>query len=206
MSCGARACALIRCTGWPPRDLRRRSVEDYVALDRSHEERWEYVAGEAFVLVGASPEHNLVVANAASAFRALLQGKPCLALSEGQKIATPQTRAYHHPDVVVVCGAPEYDQVNDHAIVNPTLLVEVLSPSTADDDRGGKLVHYRSRPSFVDYLIVSLEDRMVEHHHRIAAGLWLLTEHRGGVIELEALGVTLAITELWTDLERLGRS
>lgn len=186
-------------------DLRRISVDEYVALDRASEERWEYVNGEAFAMAGASPEHNLVAANVASALRAALRGGPCLAMSEGQKIATPRTKAYHHPDVVVVCGTPRYDERDDHAIVGPTLLVEVLSPTTADYDRGGKLVHYRTIESLADYLIVSLEDRSVEHHHRIEAGKWLVTEHHDGAVELESIGVTLQLADLWADLDRLGR-
>jgi Uma2 family endonuclease len=188
------------------RDLRRMSIEEYVVLDRASEERWEYVGGEAFAMAGASPEHNLVVANVAGALRAALKGKSCLAMSEGQKIASPKTRGYHHPDCVVVCDTPRYDEHDGHAIVNPTLLVEVLSPSTADYDRGGKLVHYRTLESFSDYLLVSIEDRSVEHHHRIQPGKWLMTEHRQGAVELDSIGVTLELADLFTDLDRLGRT
>lgn len=191
--------------GMEARDLRRMSVDEYVALDRASEARWEYVNGEAIAMAGASPEHNLVAANVAGALRAALRGKPCLALSEGQKVATPRTGAYHHPDVVVVCGTPRYDAKDDTAIVNATLLVEVLSPSTADYDRGGKLVHYRTIDSFTDYLLVSIDDRSVEHHHRIEPGKWLLTEHRAGAVELESIGVTLELVDLFVDLDRLGR-
>lgn len=181
------------------------SIDEYVALDRASEARWEYVNGEAWAMAGASPEHNLVVANVAGALRAALRGRECLALSEGQKIATPRTRSYHHPDCVVVCGTPLYDPHDEHAIVNPTALVEVLSPSTADYDRGSKLVHYRTNDSFTDYLLVSIEDRTIEHHHRIERGKWLVTEHREGAVELESLGITLLFSEVFADLERLGR-
>lgn len=188
------------------RDLRRIEIDEYVALDRSGDERWEYVAGEAFAMAGASPEHNLVVANVAGALRAALRGRPCLAMSEGQKIATPRTRGYFHPDVVVVCGKPVYDERDDHAIVNPTLLVEVLSPSTADFDRGGKLVHYRSLDTFTDYVLVSLEDRRVEHHHRIEPERWLVrTGLHEGQLDLGSLEVTVSLESFFVDLDRLGR-
>ncbi len=188
------------------RDLRRMEIDEYVALDRAAEERWDYVGGEAFAMAGASPEHNLVVANFAGSLRAALRGKPCLAMSEGQKIATPRTRAYFHPDVVVVCGTPEYDERDDHAIVNPTVLVEVLSPSTSDYDRGRKLVHYRSLESLTDYLLVSIEDRSVEHHHRVGPERWeVRTGIREGALELASLGIAIAMAEPFVDLERLGR-
>ncbi|MBX3273013.1 MAG: Uma2 family endonuclease [Sandaracinaceae bacterium] len=187
------------------RDLRRVSLEEYVALDRTSEARWEYVDGEAFAMAGASPEHNLVVGNVAAALRLALRDTGCLALSEGQKVATPRTRAYHHPDALVICGEPRYDPHDDYAVLNPSLIVEVLSPSTADYDRGGKLVHYRTLESLSDYLLVSVEERVIEHHHRIGPSQWLLTEHRAGAIELEALGIALPLDALYADLDRLAR-
>lgn len=133
-----------------------------------------------------------------------LRGKPCLAFGEGLKVSTPRARAYHYPDVAVVCGPLERDERDERSIRNPTLIVEILSPSTADYDRGGKLVHYRSLETFTDYLLVSIDDRSVEHHHRIEAGKWLVTTSmRDGAIMLEQLGVTLPIAEFWTDLERI---
>lgn len=188
------------------RDLRRMAIDEYVALDRASEERWDYVNGEAFAMAGASPEHNLVVANVAGALRGALRGKPCLVMSEGQKLATPRTRAYFHPDAIVVCGKPRYDERDDHAVVSPTLLVEVLSPSTADYDRGGKLVHYRSLETLTDYVLVSIEDRSVEHHHRVEPEKWLVrTALREGALELDSLGIAIPIADLWRDLDRLGR-
>jgi len=86
------------------RDLRRMTVDAYVALDRSSEERWEYAGGEAWASAGASPEHGVVVRNVLVALVNALRDRPCLALPDGQKITTPRTRAYHYPDASVVCG------------------------------------------------------------------------------------------------------
>ena len=187
------------------RDLRKLSIDEYVALDRADSQRWEYVNGEAFAMAGASPEHNMVVSNVSLALKAGLRGKDCLALSEGQKLATPRTRAYHYPDVIVVCEPPRYDEVDDHAIVNPRLIVEVLSASTADYDRGGKFVHYRSLESFTDYLLVSTDIRAVEHHRRMEPHKWLMDEILEGEVVLSSIGVTLVLADLWMDLDRLAR-
>jgi Uma2 family endonuclease len=187
------------------RDRRRVLVGDYVALDRADDRRWEYVNGEAFAMAGGSPEHGVVVGNVFAALKAALRGKPCLALVDEQKIATPRTAAYHYPDGSVVCGDPRYDEHDDHAMTNPTVLVEVLSPTTADYDRGAKFVHYRSLESLSDYILVSIEDRMVEHHHRVAPGQWLMTEVRDGASELTSIDATLMWSDLWVDLERLAR-
>lgn len=187
------------------RDLRRVGLDEYLELDHASEERWEYVDGEAFAMASATPEHNIVKRNIVNALSAALARKPCLVFPDGQKVATPRTRGYHYPDALVVCGTPSYDQRDDRAIVNPTLIVEVLSPSTEDYDRGGKLVHYRSNASFTNYLLVSIDDRMLEHHVRIEPGRWMMTEIREGQLEIESIGVTLSIANFWVDLDRLGR-
>ena len=122
-------------------------------------------------------------------------------LTDGQKIATPRTSAYHYPDATVVCAPPRFDDKDDRAIVNPTVLVEVLSPTTADYHRGGKLAHYRTLETLKDYLIASWEPRMLEHHHRMGADQWLVTLVRAGSVEIESIGVTLALDELWRDLD-----
>jgi len=179
------------------------SIEEYIALDRASEERLEYVNGEAFAMAGGRPEHAVVTRNAVIALAAALRGKPCLALNESQKIATPRTAAYHYPDASVVCGQPVRDAHDENAFVNPTLLVEVLSPSTADYDRGTKFVHYRSLETLREYLVVDEAARVVEHHVRQPDGAWLMTEHRAGAIPLPSLEIALAIDELWVDVDRV---
>jgi Uma2 family endonuclease len=178
------------------------TLAQYLELDRSSERRWEYVDGAVFV-IAASPEHNLVKGRIYRALAQALTGKPCLAFPDGQKISTRVTRAYHYPDVSLVCGPVQRDPDDDHAIENPTLLVEVLSPTTADYDRGGKFVHYRSLVSLREYLVVSVETRIVERHRRLESGEWLMTEFATGAVELSSLDVLLGVEELWLDLERL---
>lgn len=179
------------------------SLADYVALDHATGERWEYVDGEAFIVKAASPEHNIVKRNILVALTTALVGRACLAMPDGQKVSTKRTRGYHYPDALVVCGDPRYDPDDPHAIDNPTLLVEVLSPSTADYDRGGKFVHYRTLESLREYVIVSLEPRLVEAHRRLEHGMWLMTEIASGDVELASIGVRLVYEDLWRDLDRL---
>jgi Uma2 family endonuclease len=185
------------------RDLRRMSLAEYLQLDRGSDVRWEYVNGEAFA-IAARPVHNLVKDNVLVALRAVLQGKPCYPLGDGQKVATPSTGAYHYPDVAVFCGPLQLDAHDDHAATNPTVLVEVLSPSTEDYDRGGKFRHYRSLASFEEYVLVSPDHRWVEHYRRVGAGQWLLTELDQGVLVLTSIDVTVSIAALWEGIDRLG--
>ena len=184
-------------------DLKRMSLQDYIEFDRATDERWEYVNGEAFIVKAASPAHNVVKGNVFVALRAALKDRPCLAMPDGQKVSTRRTRAYHYPDVLVVCDRPFYDPDDKDAIENPTLIVEVLSPTTADYDRGGKFVHYRTLSSLSEYMIVSTEPRLVERHRKLERGEWLMTEIHGGPIELLSIDVRLAWEDLWRDLDRL---
>lgn len=184
------------------RDLLRVTLEGYLELEKASEDRWEYVNGQAFAMA-ASPEHNLVKGNVYAALKAALVGQSCIAYPDGQKLSTPTTGAFHYPDVSVYCGRPERDSNDPNAFTNPTVIVEVLSPHTADYDRGGKFVHYRSLPSLQEYLIVSIEDRRVERHRRLETGEWLMTERLDGTIELASIGVTLPIVPLWSDLDSI---
>ncbi len=186
------------------RDLRRLTIDEYVALDRASEERHEYVNGEAFAMAGGRPEHAVVTGNVYAALRGTLRGKPCLALNEAQKIATPRTAAYHYPDASVICGDPIRDSRDENAFVNPTVLVEVLSPTTADYDRGGKFVHYRSLETLREYVVVDESARLVEHHERQGDGdTWLMTVRRTGSFALRSIDATLAVEDLWVDVDRV---
>lgn len=186
------------------RELRKMSIEDYIAFDRASEERIEYVDGEAFAMSGGRPEHAVVTGNLDAALRASLRGKPCFALNQSQKIATPRTGAYHYPDASVICGPPLRDARDQNAFVNPTALFEVLSPTTADYDRGGKFVHYRTLASLREYVVVDESARLVEHHVRQGDGdQWLMTAHASGILDLTSIGGSLRIEELWQDVERV---
>ena len=185
------------------RSLRVMSVEAYVELDRSDEARWEYVNGEAHAMAGGSPEHALVAANLLFALKTALDGKPCLAFHEAQKIATTRTRSYHYPDASIICPPFARDDRDDHAFTSPTILFEVLSTTTRDYDQGGKFVHYRSIESLRDYVLVDPDRREVEHRKMIAPDQWLSTFLRGGDLHLESLAIVISIETLWKDLERL---
>lgn len=189
--------------GMEARELRRIGFEEYLALERASDERWEYVNGEAWAVGSARPEHNVVAGNAFAVLRAALRGKRCLAFHEAQKIATPATGAYHYPDVSVICGPPAFDGRDEHAITNPVVIVEVLSPTTADYDRGGKFAHYRTLPSLRDYVVVHVDERIVEHHHRLEPRKWLMTELHEGALELASVDAVVPLAELWVDLDRL---
>lgn len=179
------------------------SVEEYVALDRSDDARWEYVNGEAYAMAGGSTEHALVVGDVYGALKRALEGKPCLAFLDAQKIATVRTRAYHYPDASVVCPPFTRDGKDEDALTSPVVLFEVLSPTTRDYDQGDKFAHYRSIDTLTDYVLVDHAARVVEHRKKVADDQWLATFLSGGPLVLRSLDVTLAIEEFWKDLDRL---
>jgi len=186
------------------RPLRVLSEDEYLTIEESNGALSDYVNGEAFECAGASEAHNLVVTNLAGRLSALLAERPCVVLSSQQRIATVATRAFHHPDLTVVCGAIERHPKDRNTITNPTLVVEVLSPSTADYDRGAKFDHYRSMASLGEVLFVAPEARTIEQRRRLPSGEWVVRWFSEGSIELAAIGATLEVHVAFTKLELLG--
>ena len=185
------------------RELKKMTVEEYVALDRASEGRWEYVNGEAFAMAGASLRHNAIAVNLTIALHAKLRGGPCRSWADGQKIETSATRAFHYPDASVVCGRPTVGAKDDHAITNPSVIFEVLSESTGDYDRGAKFDHYRTIPELSDYVLVFPEERRIEHRKRVGSDQWLMSYVIGaGEVNLEGCGISLSLDEIYADLER----
>jgi len=185
------------------RELHRLSVEEYVALDRSSDERWEYVDGRAMAMAGAAPRHNAIVMNLTLALGRALHGKDCFPLGSDQKIETSATGAFHYPDLSIVCGKPRVSARDPHAITNPTVLVEVASPSTSDYDRGAKFDHYASIPELREMLVVFTETPRVEHRERAGDGRWIVTHLVGGEVRLESIDVSLSIDEIYARLDRV---
>jgi Uma2 family endonuclease len=185
------------------RDLRRVSLEEYVALDRASEERWEYVNGEAFAMAGASLRHDAVVTNLVVALATRLKGSPCFPFGDGRKVATSRTRSFHYPDVTVVCGKPRVSEADDHALTNPTAIFEVVSESTGDYDRGAKFDHYATIEELREYVVVFPDQRRVEHRKRLAPDAWRLVHVVGGALALESLGIELPLDEIYADLDRV---
>ena len=177
------------------------SVEEYLALEQSTGERHEYVNGEAWAMAGGTVAHSAVKVNLTALMRTALQGHPCRPMDSDLKIHVVETGLSTYPDLSVFCGPLIRSVEVPHAGTNPTLLAEVLSPSTEGWDRGGKFAHCRRLPSLRYYLMVSLEPRRVELYTREDDGSWRLTEHGPGTtVTLPALGVSLEVDALFADM------
>lgn len=181
----------------------RYTLEEYLARERVAEEKSEFYRGEIFAMAGGSPRLNTISLNIASALKAKLRAGSCRSFGSDQRLRIPANGLSTYPDVTVVCGELQYDEIDTDAIVNPRLLCEVLSPSTEDYCRGRKFVLYRQLESLREYVIVAQEEPLIEHHVLQENGSWLLTIHKGRGLqfELASLGCSLSFAEIYEDVD-----
>ena len=175
------------------------TAEDYLALERAAEIKSEYLDGEMVAMTGASRWHNLIGTNLARELSQQLKQRPCEVYSNDQRVQVPATGLYTYPDVVVACSEPRFEDDAFDTLLNPTLIVEILSPSSESYDRGKKFEHYRTVDSLAEYLLVSQDKLLVEQFVRQTGGTWLFsaTAGRDGVVQLPSLGCALALAEVY---------
>ncbi|WP_046244220.1 Uma2 family endonuclease [Hymenobacter terrenus] len=176
---------------------RRYTVEEYLAMEEQSEVRHEYFDGEVFAMAGADVSHNLIGLNFAASFRQALRGKPCKVLMEGVQLAVQEGRHYTYPDVIITCD-PE-DQRAKRMLKAPVLLIEVLSPSTAEYDRGRKFNQYKQLPSLQHYLLVSQTSWLVEWYRREANNIWSFTPlvEAEDALVIPNLNINLSVVEIY---------
>jgi Uma2 family endonuclease len=174
------------------------SEEEYLALERSAQYKSDFHDGEIFAMTGASRKHNLVAFNIAGELRAQLKNRPCEAYIADMRVKAAKARSYHYPDIAVVCGTPQFEDAHVDTLLNPTLLIEVLSPSTEAYDRGGKFAHYRKIASLCEYLLVMQDQPSIERYVR-QGDVWILTEAVDieAYVALESIGCTLSLREVY---------
>jgi len=143
-------------------------------MERQSDIRHEYLNGEVFAMTSASLRHNTIVSNLAGILYVQLRGRPCRAYVADLRLRVTKTGLYTYPDLVVVCGEPQLADAHLDTLLNPTLIVEVLSPSTEATDRGRKFAHYRMIESLAEVVLVSQERVQVERFSRQPEGGWLL--------------------------------
>lgn len=174
------------------------SRDDYLVQDSQSDEKLEYYDGYVFAMAGGTFKHAQVAGNLFGELRQSLKGKSCQPMNSDMRVHTP-SGLDTYPDISVFCGDPELGD-NDTTLLNPTVIMEVLSPSTRDYDRGGKFAHYRSIECLQDYLLVDPENTLVEHFHRVAQDEWLLHVYSDVTanISLESIGITLSLADLYS--------
>jgi Uma2 family endonuclease len=173
--------------------------EEYLAIERESEVRHEYHAGEMFAMVGASRKHNLIVTSLTRRIDEQLDGKPCELYGTDMRVRIPATGLYTYPDVVVVCGEPQFEDEQVDTLLNPIVIIEVLSPSTEAYDRGKKFVHYQQTPSLIEYLLVAQESCRVEQFVRQGAAQWLYSaaHQLEDTIKLSSISCALMLKDIY---------
>ena len=179
--------------------LHRVSVEEYLALERRSETKSEYLNGEIFSMAGASRLHNLTAGNAFAALHQQLRGRGCEAYTNDMRVFAPAADLLTYPDVMAVCGDPQLTDEDIDTLLNPTLIIEVLSPSTESYDRGKKFASYRTISSLAEYLLLAQDRIFAEHYVKQPNGGWLLTEANRveDVLDLPSIGCTLALRDVY---------
>jgi Uma2 family endonuclease len=179
--------------------------EEYLEIERSADYKSEYFNGQIFAMGGASPNHVLIVTNVVSELRLQLKSRPCTVYSTDLRVRVSPAGLYTYPDVVVVCGDPHFSDTHRDTLTNPVLIVEVLSKSTKDYDRGEKFEQYRSIESFVEYVLIAQDKHHVEHYSRQSDKTWIFSETNRveDIIELNSIGCKLAVSEIYDKVDLL---
>lgn len=177
------------------------SIKEYLAMEDQNLEKSEYYDGEIIPLAGAKYNHNLITANVITTLSIALDAKAdnYRVLSSDMKIQIPALRSFLYPDAVVICEAPEFYEGREDIITNPLLIVEILSPGTIRYDQRGKLDHYKTLPSFQEYVLIHQRLPMVTASYKIAERTWQDTEADSleQTIYLRSLDVTIDVKRLY---------
>ena len=172
---------------------------EYLARERAAEFKSEYLNGEMFAMAGATREHVLVSGNVSRELGNQLRDRDCEVYQSDMRVKVSPTGLYTYPDVAVVCGEPQFEDAQLDTLLNPKLLVEVLSKSTGGYDRGAKFEHYRQIPSLAEYVLIAQDKHHVEVFTRQPDGRWLLweTNDPAATVRLASIGCELHMAEIY---------
>ncbi|MEQ1829353.1 MAG: Uma2 family endonuclease [Pirellula sp.] len=178
------------------------TLAQYHAREMASQQKHEYFRGEVFAMVGGSPRHSLIATNFCGEARQQLKGKPCVPYNSDLRIKIEATGLFTYTDASIVCGPLLCDPELSSTVLNPSVIVEVLSESTEKYDRGRKASHYRQILSLKDLILISQEEVSVERYTRQSDGNWLFVEYRtlDQYLELESVGVVIPLAEIYRNI------
>jgi Uma2 family endonuclease len=177
--------------------------EQYLEIERAAEHKSEYYQGEMFAMAGAGWTHNRLVANLIARIDPQLRSsRGCQICPSDMRVRVSETGLYTYPDVLVVCGQPQFLDDRSDTLLNPTLIIEVLSPSTEAYDRGRKFEHYRAIDCLSEYLLVSSDRVHADLYSRQPGGLWLLTAAGSleDTLDLASTGCKLVLGDVYENV------
>jgi Uma2 family endonuclease len=176
--------------------------EEYLALERQAETKHEYFDGQLVAMVGGSGPHSWIAGNTIIAFGIQLRSRPCAVFTSDMKVGITKLRAYSYPDVTIVCGTPQFGEEERDVLLNPQVIVEVLSPSTERYDRTGKFLRYQRIPSFAEYLLIEQAMPRVELCSRQAdrSWEWSIAEGLEATIFIPSLDCAIALADIYRNV------
>lgn len=177
--------------------------EEYLAAERAAEFKSEYYQGEVFAMSGASNNHNLIVANLIIALGINFKGKNCVVYPSDMRLHIPVNGLYTYPNVLAVCGEIQFLDDKEDTLLNPFLVIEVLSPSTADYDRGAKFMIYRSIPALQHYLLIDSRAHHVVKYFKNSDHNWVITDIRNlqSTLMLTNPDLALPLSDIYENAE-----
>ncbi len=180
------------------------TAAEYLSMERASSEKHEFAFGEIFAMTGASVTHGRIVTNLVRVLGNKLLERPCDVFTSDLRLCVDPKNRYTYPDIIVICGKPQFLDNQFDTLLNPDLIVEVLSDSTRNYDRGEKFQQYRSIPSFREYLVVEQAKIHVERYSKQPDGTWSLweTDLLDSVVQLSSIGVAIQVSDIYrrTDL------
>ncbi len=179
------------------------TAEEYLAREREAEFKSEYLNGEIFAMAGASRPHNLIAGNIYAKLHAQLEHRSCNVYPSDMRLKVSSSGLYTYPDVMVVCGEEHFDDNEEDTLLNPILIVEVLSKSTERQVRGAKFEHYSKLASLQEYLLVAQNHPRLELFTKQSAGRWLLAEFESldEVAKLTSINCELALKDVYLKVD-----
>ena len=182
-----------------PQPIPTMTEAEYLEFERASELKHEYYNGEIFAMTGASEEHNSICMSAGFLLYGQLRNRPCRVYQSDMKVKVEAAKLYTYPDLVVRCGEAQFVDDKFDTLLNPVVIIEVLSPSTERYDRGDKFGHYRKIPTLREYLLVSQNKPHIERYLRQDDGKWEFSDATGldAIVELSSIDCTLPLSEVY---------
>ncbi len=178
------------------------TVTEYLALERNSKEKHEFYKGEMFAMAGAKKRHNQIVFNIIGQLYNQLKDKPCIAFGSDMKVRVKPDGLFTYPDISALCGDEKYLDENEDVLLNPSLIIEVLSESTENYDRGKKFVLYRELESLREYVLISSDYKKVEIFKRTQSNQWLLSDIiENELIHFESIHCSISFEEIYNKIQ-----
>jgi Uma2 family endonuclease len=175
------------------------TFEEYLAIERNAEEKSEYFNGEMFLMSGGSAAHSIIAANVIRLLGNQLVERDCILYNSDMRVKISKLKKTTYPDVSIVCGEQQFDDEQQDTLLNPTLVIEVLSDSTEAYDRGRKFEHYQQLDSFAEYILISQTPYRIEQFIRQDGRTWTYKEFRNAeeIVQLESVNCTLLLQDVY---------